>query len=253
MRNLLSLTLTLGAAALLHPIANPGRLYGLSTGNGGNKLGDVVAIDAASGKVDVIGSMSNCSKPLIARDIVRSADGKHDYAIELEIGNGWAKSWLLTIDATSLKVERTVLLGVAFDALVIDERGRLLAADYGSHALVALDPASGASTVIGHPGSDYQFASLSREPRGGKLLGLARVMSTGKSALVRIDPTTGNAESSVEILITEVPTALAFDGDGKVLVATQRRELLEVDPTTGQAKLRAPIGNFLIVGMHGAP
>ncbi len=244
------LACTLAAALLLQP-GEPS-LYGISTGRAPNKLGDLVTIDARDGTTKVVGSFTNHRGYTVPNDIVRAADGKHYYATQLEIGEGWAKTHLLTIDAQSLKVERSVLLGEAFDALVVDGHGRLLAGrfDKEGSALVSIDPQTGENTLIGRPGRDFQFASFALDGRSGKLLGLAAVMRTDRFALVWVDPATGKTESSVELGLTGRPYAMALGSDGKALIVGEKYMLYEADPATGRTKLRAKLGEEVVVGLH---
>lgn len=244
------LACTLATALLLAP-GEPS-LYGISTGRGGARLGDLVSIDARDGTTRILGSLSNHAEFTAPNDIVRAADGKSYYVTELEIGEGWAKTHLLTVEAKSLKVERAVLLGEAFDALVVDANGRLLSGclDKEGSALVSLDPKTGKSTLIGRPGRDLQFASFALDSRDGKLLGLAQVMRTPKFALVRVDPANGKAESRVELDLAERPWAMALCADGKARIVGERHTLYEADPATGRTRLLGTRVTESVAGLH---
>jgi hypothetical protein len=246
--------MTLPACMLAVLLLAPGEpsLYGISTGNSPNHLGELVTIDARDGTTRVVGSFSNHAGYTVPNDIVRAADGKHYYLGELEIGEGWAKTHLVTVDAKSLKVERSVLLGEAFDALVVDGKGALLAGrfDQEGSALVRIDPATGESTLIGRPGRNYQFLSFSFDAHSGKLLGLTPLMLTKKFALVWVDPATGKSDPCVELALDAPPTAMALAADGKALVVAGGNELYEADPATGRTRKLASIGKVVVVGLH---
>ncbi|MBK7642840.1 MAG: hypothetical protein IPJ19_07285 [Planctomycetes bacterium] len=246
--NLLACSL---AAALLVAPSEPS-LYGISTGHSPNKLGELVTIDARDGTTKVVGSFSNHAGYTVPNDIVRSADGKHYYLTELEIGEGWAKTHLMTVDAKSLEVERSVLLGEAFDALVVDVKGALLAGSYDKEgsALVRIDPATGESTLIGRPGRDFQFMSFSLDAHSGKLLGLTPLLRTSKYALVWVDPATGKTDSSVELALEATPYAMALAGDGKARIVGEQNTLYEADPSTGRTRKLASTGAAVVVGLH---
>jgi hypothetical protein len=241
---------TLAAALLLAP-GEPS-LYGISTGRGGNRIGDLVSIDARDGTTKVLGTFTNHPGFTVPRDIVRSADGKTYYLAQLEIGEGWAKTHLMTVEAKSLKVEQSVLLGMAFDALVVDANGRLLAGrfDKEGSALVSLDPKTGKDTLIGRPGRDLQFMSFELDARSGKLLGLAALMRTPKFVLVWVDPATGKADSRVELDLAEQPYAMALCADGKARIAGERHTLYEADPTTGRTRLLGTRVTEIMAGLH---
>ena len=248
----LTLWLTCALAFVQLPANNGAQLYALSTGHTPNKMGDVVRINVRDGSIKLVGSLTGHPGYTVPRDIVRAADGKHYYAIELEIGDGWAKSYLMTIEARTLKVERSVLLGEAFDGLVIDRQSRLLAARWSQQcsSLVCIDPQTGSSTELGVQGRTWQFTSVALDTQTGKLLGLGVVMSTGRFALVRINPATGLVEASVDLDFAEHPSAMAMTKDGKALLATDTNLLYEADPTTGKTLERAKLDEIVLVGMH---
>jgi hypothetical protein len=240
---------TLAAALLLAP-GEPS-LYGISTGNSG-KLGELVMLDARDGTTKSIGAFTNHPGFTVPRDIVRSADGKTYYLAQLEIGEGWAKTHLMTVEAKSLKVESSVLLGEAFDALVVDANGRLLAGrfDKEGSALVSLDPKTGKNTLIGRPSRDFQFASFELDPRTGKLLGLAALMRTTKFVLVWVDPATGKADSSVQLDLAETPFAMALCKDGKARLVTEKQNFYEADPASGRTRLLSHSVTGNVAGLH---
>src|SRR3989304_1386151 len=69
------------------------------------------------------------------------------------------------------------------------KRGDIIIADPGAHAVIRIDPATGAQTVISSGGNFVEPLGLTVDPRGQILVVDAGLFGTGK--VIRGDPLTG--------------------------------------------------------------
>lgn len=106
--------------------------------------------------------------------------------------------------------------------------------------LVEIDPATGATTIVGDLGRDvFSEGDLDYDPTSGQLFGV--VSSGGTSALITIDDQTG-ASSIIAPMPLDDASAMAFAPDGRLFVLdttfsfpTTSAILHEIDPATGQS------------------
>jgi len=149
----------------------------------------------------------------------------------------------LTGEATNQRqTGADVLNGIAFapDGRLLsftDSFGNVNGNSVGD-VLVELDPATGATTVIGSLGlSTFSEGDLDFNPVTGELFGV--VSSAGSSALITINPATG-AATQVGAMPADDASAMAFTDDGRLFVLdtsfsfpTIEATLYEIDPATG--------------------
>ncbi|HEU4403889.1 MAG TPA: hypothetical protein VFS43_01140 [Polyangiaceae bacterium] len=126
--------------------------------------------------------------------------------------------------------------------------------------LVALDPRSGATTVVGLLGLEsVNEGDLAFNPADGKLY--AVTSGGGASTLVTVDPV-GGAATPIGALPAADASAMAFTNEGRLFVLdttfqrpTGAATLYEVDPATGRALASFDTGVALgnVAGMAFEP
>lgn len=153
---------------------------------------------------------------------------------------GTAGSDLYAVDSTSgsgtLIAPVTSVLNAQYEGLAFDPNSGTLyaAADYH---LVAIDPATGASTVIGAFGGGYSIDALAYDPNTNTLFAAQH----SNPNLLSIDTGTGTVSVVGSYLLfnrsDRMVTSLAFDAASNTLYGTYffDAQLITINPLTGEA------------------
>jgi hypothetical protein len=110
------------------------------------------------------------------------------------------------------------------------------------NSLMRLDPATGASQLIGPTGlAGIVEGDLTRDPTTGQLYGCYN-LATGKRQLFTVNSQTG-AATTIPGSLSGDPSALAFSPDGTLYgIDTSLSELLTIDKTSGTIQNYRPLG-----------
>lgn len=142
----------------------------------------------------------------------------------------------------------------ASQAATLDQ-GDILIADADAHAVIRIDPVTGAQTVISSGGNFVEPLGLTVDPSGDIFVVDGGFFGTGK--IIRVDPLSGAQtivsagglfvrpfdlalDAAGQILVVDTGATLAFEGPGSII---------RVDPMTGAQALVSSGG--LLVGPTG--
>ena len=217
-------------------------LVAVTTGSGEAGGSDLVTLDPSDGRIETIGRIvpAQGHRLLQAQDLEWSADGQTLIVTQLAFDErNEGHTWIEWVDPASLKVLRKsdVIAGV-LDALAWDGRKRLLATHATSRPqeLLALDPETGARTVLGAFDRRLWVRSLVWDANREELWGLhQRTPELDQDALVRLAPKDGALQQIVKLEMPELATAFALDSHGAIIVTGNKGGTFQVDPKTGQA------------------
>lgn len=228
-------------------------LVAVTTGSGEAGGSDLVTLDPTDGQTEKIGRLvpAKGHRLVQAQDLEWSADGKTLIVTQLAFDEpNEGRTWIEWIDPASLKVLRkTDEIAGVLDALAWDSQKRLLATLGTSRPqeLLALDPGTGARTVLGALDRRLWVRSLVWDVSRAELWGLhMRTPELDQDALVKLAPKDGTLQQVVKLEMPELATALALDAHGAFVVTGNKGGTFQVDPKTGKT-VRAKLEHECVV------
>ncbi len=141
-------------------------------------------------------------------------------------------------------------IGYEISAIAGYEGGFLFAADSVGDRLVLVDRLTGAGTVLGAFGGDFDILDLAFDPAGSLWAIGCQTGPDCPTLLLKIDPNSGAVETRTGILASPPPTTLAIIG-GTFYVGGPSTNLGVLDPVTGQVTDVRPTP-AMCVGSRGA-